>query len=377
MKNNCLLYSNDNMSILKDNIYYYYISKYGAKCIYTIDTINKDNISTYHYNILSNDINFDNYIDENISHEIIDHYKYFSISENDSNFELQILELKDAINNSKIYSSISKDINSFIDIYRETINLPNNVKNILNRIHLFNLIELNENGSKEYKRYNPTDSKSTFNIKYEYNNTIKTVEFGDNDSENITNLYLKLFNENGDWNNDIYYLDKNTWLKDNYLQSEYDLYLMHDDLYWYCIMISKSPISNFNDLYKPYPLYKINNENSLYLEYVRSDNKFLVNRVKFEDANGIHQFNNNDIIACKIENINIPFKLTYGSKWEIKPISFGINNFANIKSNTNIGIISIGNNIKYEKGYYEIKVHYTIDNNDKLTYNKTTKFLIK
>jgi hypothetical protein len=40
-------------------------------------------------------------------------------------------------------------------------------------------------------------------------------------------------------------------------------------------------------------------------------------------------------------------------------------------------LISIGDNIKYEPGYYEVKVSYSIDNFINHTQERSTKFLIK
>ena len=91
----------------------------------------------------------------------------------------------------------------------------------------------------------------------------------------------------------------------------------------------------------------------------------------------LHQFNNNDVIVCKIENIDLPINLMHNSKWTINPLSIGINNFKNVSSNNNMCIISTSNNTKYEKGYYEIKVTYALDKNLSTTEEKTTKILIK
>ena len=60
----------------------------------------------------------------------------------------------------------------------------------------------------------------------------------------------------------------------------------------------------------------------------------------------------------------------------IKPLSIGIDNFGEFKSNTNMMLMSIGDNLKYEPGYYEITVKYSIDNFTNEIYSKSTKFKI-
>lgn len=374
MKNNHLTYINKQISILKDNNYKYYINKNGYKCIYSIIE-EKQNI--YKYYILTEDPNYFKYENiENLSNNN-NLLKLYEIN----NIEELMLEFNEKIQNNECYYVLHKDINSFVDLYNEQINLPNDINKLLNRVHLFNLLKINEDGNPEYIKYdNTTAGKNSFSIQIELNNELKQLCFADNDSEYVINLYKAFFDINtGNINCNFNYIENNNRYIDNSLKQNYDLYLMHDEDYWYIVLISKSPIVLNQPLDIPKYSYEITNEyyNNYYLQYVRSDNKFLVNRVIFKDSNGIHQFNNNDVIVCKIENIDLPINLMHNSKWTINPLSIGINNFKNVSSNNNMCIISTSNNTKYERGYYEIKVTYALDKNLSITEEKTTKILIK
>ena len=97
-------------------------------------------------------------------------------------------------------------------------------------------------------------------------------------------------------------------------------------------------------------------------KYVKSSDKFLINRMNFITTNGKNHFNNNDIIVTNISTkmdkntrFNLEFKFDYGSKWTITPVSLKTNASDTVESTTEMGIISIGNNkIKYDSGYYDI-----------------------
>ena len=163
---------------------------------------------------------------------------------------------------------------------------------------------------------------------------------------------------------------------------------MHDTEYWYGIMISKHTINSLNLYDLPYKTYRMNfhdtsvnnevlKENMIYLKLNESNDIFLINRMEFIDCNGINQFNNTDFVVAKIiNNDRLPIKSELDSKWTIKPLSIGIDNFEEFKSNTNMMLMSIGDNLKYEPGYYEITVKYSIDNFTNEIYSKSTKFKI-
>lgn len=388
IKNNKLTYVNEKISILADNNYYYYINKHNCKCIFIIID-NPYNVTLYY--ILTEDKYYNDYtIEYNSDINFKDNiYTFYDI--NNDLYTEQLNELIDIIKTNNFCVSIHKNLNSFIDLYKSNINISN-INNLLNRVHLFNLCKFNNGNLEQVKYFDQSDLSNEinnnignkFSINIEYNNSVKTYFFGDNDSEKINELYNNIFNiSTGDIDNNIYFYGKDekrndTWINNNDIYKSYDLYLMHDFEYWYVILISKKTINMNTELEIPNEIYKIAKNNSeLYLQYLRSDNKFLINRIKFNEQINNRHFNENDTIVCKIDNIDLPINIVHNSKWNFKPLSLGINNFDNISINNNLGIISIGNNVKYEKGYYEIKVTYALDKNQNITGEKTTKILIK
>ena len=177
---------------------------------------------------------------------------------------------------------------------------------------------------------------------------------------------------------------------------DYDFYLMHDSLdiedyrgilsdkelenwkpHWYGVLISKQTIDNAiidSDL----DIQKSFKDNNYELRYVASDNKFLINRMIFKDSGGENIFNIDDIIVSTVNNINLPFILELGSHWNFKPFSLGMNKEANVNSNTNSAIISMGNgNNHYESGYYDVSVRYSLDSNTQEQKTKRARILIR
>lgn len=121
------------------------------------------------------------------------------------------------------------------------------------------------------------------------------------------------------------------------------------------------------------------------LIYQKSNDKFLINRMDVIPVEGKKHFSQNDIIVSTIDskmnknNIQnkVEFKMDYGSKWIFKPASLKMNNFAEVNSNSELAIISIGNsNIKYEKGYYDINVNYSLDGNIQNSTKLKTRILV-
>lgn len=122
-----------------------------------------------------------------------------------------------------------------------------------------------------------------------------------------------------------------------------------------------------------------------YFKYIKSDNKFLVNRMLFVPNEGKNHYNTDDIIVASIspkmdKNLpfNVEFKLDYGSHWVFKPMSLRMNKTAEVKSNTKMAIMSIGeSNIRYERGYYDLIVNYSIDGNTQNIYEMKSRILVK
>lgn len=356
-----------------DIIYYYFYDRQGIKRI--ISSNEYELVDVNHNGIYKKAVNY-------TVQEIINENNLFYILDEDEN---KINTMKNA-EKYLVHSSVVKNINSFINFYSTDINIPYN-KYLYNRIHLLDLF-VYKNDELVQLQYNVNDYEDEAFMEIKINN--KIYKIGQNTSEDIYELYNKIFDENGDWTSKLYGIKKSI---DDIVftqneQNEYDFYLMHDTEYWYGIMISKHTINSLNLYDLPYKTYRMNfhdtsvnnevlKENMIYLKLNKSNDIFLINRMEFIDCNGINQFNNNDFVAAKIiNNDRLPIKSELDSKWTIKPLSIGIDNFEEFKSNTNMMLMSIGDNLKYEPGYYEIIVKYSIDNFTNEIYSKSTKFKI-
>lgn len=166
------------------------------------------------------------------------------------------------------------------------------------------------------------------------------------------------------------FFDSNYNFKVDFIENcEYDAYLMHDEYYennekpsyWYIVLISRYPISNYReqDLTIHQREYKIGNYQLKYSDY--SIDKFLVNRMDVIKSNGMNHFNQDDLIVATINNNNYQFNIDLSSKWEITKC-YDENESQYVNSTTNMIIIP-NNNIDnlYKVGYYDIKLNYTIN----------------
>ena len=248
----------------------------------------------------------------------------------------------------------------FISRYREAPMISDN-KKYYNRVHYFTLHDTNSG---------------------------KPIKYTDSEGNDI--LYTNFFDDEGNQKGIV----DSSIFKDKVF--DYDFYLMHDssniedyrgvlsdkelecwEPHWYGVFISKQTIDNAvidSDLDIQKSFKDINYE----LRYVTSDNKFLINRMIFKDSGGKNIFNIDDIIVSTVNNINLPFILELGSHWNFKPFSLGMNKEANVNSNTNSAIISMGNgNNHYERGYYDVSVRYSLDSNTQEQKVKRARILVR
>lgn len=242
--------------------------------------------------------------------------------------------------------NISKDeVIKYVDSLVERIKISNSRK-YYNRIHVYNL---------SLKSYS-SDNKD----KLTYTN------------ENDLSIYLDFFNNDG---------TQKYWLYNNDNQLPYDFYLMRDaDNKYYCVFISQDTIDSKNIIDESMLSIKYNGlgiDNYNFTK-LKSDDIFLINRMILIPDEGIHKFDVDSIIVASINNIDLPFIFSLGTKWEFKNISVGSSYINKVTSKTNIAIMSIPDNqIKYAKGYYDVTVLYTIDNYHKVSKTITQRICIK
>lgn len=242
---------------------------------------------------------------------------------------------------------------------------------------------------EERLKYIPEESTSLINsepnlIKLNYLN--REFNYGDNNNKFVYNLYNDFFKLKFNVY-DIYFnvnsLNKTT-MDSKLLHSVYDIddslklntylnydfYLMHDNEYWYGLYISQETCDHIRD-HKDLKL--LNNDykkylngvsgNQYILNYERSSEEYLINRLEFNSSEGYNQFNNDDIVCCYLyNNDRLPFNGSISSKWKIEPMSLGMSLGKQFDSNGEMTIISLPkNNSKYETGYYKITVKYSLD----------------
>ena len=268
----------------------------------------------------------------------------------------------------------------------DNINFPKNVINYTNKGNLLQFI------SKYREAPMISDNKKYYNRVHYFTlhnaNTGEPIKY--TEGEDNTELYDKFFDEEG---NQIGMVSSDIF-KDKVI--DYDFYLMHDssdkedyrgvlsdkelenwEPHWYGVFISKQTIDNAN-VDSDLDIQKSFKDNTYASRYAASDNKFLINRMVFKDSGGENVFDIDDIIVATVNNINLPFILELGSHWNFKPFSLGMNKEANVNSNTNSAIISMGNgNSHYERGYYDVSVRYSLDSNTQEQKIKRARILIK
>lgn len=243
----------------------------------------------------------------------------------------------------------------FIDMYREYPSLPFTMSSktgnkYLNQVHMMKIYDGNGN-------------------ELTYDSDASSVE-----------LYRKIFNDDG---TQIQHIEANGL--------SYDIYLMHDSVLpedytgilteeqfeamtprWYIVLISRETVDNALADSVVVPDVSISGWN---LKLIGSDKKWLINRMAFVDKTDHPVFNTDDIIAGSLTGIKMPFILTEGTHWELRPFSLGMNKNATVSSSTNAFLMSIGSDAyANERGYYNIVARYSADGS--LQYQKELKLRI-
>ena len=208
------------------------------------------------------------------------------------------------------------------------------------------------------------------------------------EDENIINdLYKIFFNDDGT-EKGIFNIDRNGF--------SYDMYLMHDDIdpesyrgvisnvelenwkpYWYIVFISRDTLDKRLEPNDDFGV-KMLSKSSYKIEWQRSDKKFLINRMSYIPANGVNQFNTDDVIVGTINNIEMPFILQLGTKWKISPYSLRMENDSEVTSWSNTFIMGLGgDNTVYSKGYYDVYVRYSIDGHTQQEVKSRSRILVR
>ena len=238
-------------------------------------------------------------------------------------------------NNDYLIGTDMALLDMYIELTKQQIRINDHDK-YLNKIHIYEITDtlgndilLNEN--------TPFESRNS-----EFNFTKETMD-----------LYEQFFDSNGKQYIDPYIVSDDK-------SFPYDFYLMHDNHKYYVVFISRKTINNTN--------ININIEDTILfknfiLRRYKSDNVFLINRMKLINSNNVYHYDKDDIVTAKISNMeNLPFIMTLGSKWDFNKLSLGGDKIESVKSNTNTAIISIDkDHLKYISGYYDVTVNYSID----------------
>ena len=296
---------------------------------------------------------------------------------NENNLSRLCVEVIDENNNIYTYSKLGstftltgneKQVKAYIQFVK-------NIRNYNNDWIIPKLIKIIETENRV--KYDPEQCGSDI-ITVKYLN--KEFKYGDNKNEYVCNLYNDFFKlkfnvydaylQNNNINMNLLhsvYEYVNELRLDTYLN--YDFYLMHDDQYWYGLYISQETCDNIrtnSDLKIGDNLKKsfTNNNGVKYvLNYVRSSEEYLLNRLEFNTSDGYNQFKDDDIVCCYLHNNDrLPFNASISSKWKIEPMSLGMTLGTTFESNGEMTILSLPkNDSKYEHGYYRVTVKYSLD----------------
>lgn len=272
------------------------------------------------------------------------------VNVNNIGFEEEVLNLSDNI------------IEYINENYKENIKLLNS--KYLNACHLLELTD---------KNGNPVLFEGdNYIVNHKINTEIFEKNLNATDPKYIS-LYETFFKEDSKYNFDesLIYINKH----------QYDLYLMHDYEKWYVVLISKDCVDYTTAKDKKFKFGNGTKKIKIgdyILEYSRSDRKFLLNRFIYNPSNGVNRFKKDDLIVVSLKNNDkLMFKPSFGSKWNITPLSLGMQNVNPVSSNTELAIISISNKFsEYERGYYSLHLEYNVDDYAQHVYSKKTQFRI-
>ena len=119
-------------------------------------------------------------------------------------------------------------------------------------------------------------------------------------------------------------------------------------------------------------------KNKYILNYEKSSEEYLINRLEFNTSEGFNQFKTDDIVCCYLHNNDrLPFNASISSKWKIEPMSLGMTLGTTFESNGEMTILSLPkNDAKYERGYYKVTVKYSLDRDIQHQFKNTSTIRI-
>lgn len=368
----------------------------GKKC----NRINTNNESENYYILYKDELSENEIVDSSITNEEIyldeisnEYVKFYNVGVEYDNRTIYFNRSKKYQKDGKIYYilGITESELSNYSQEEEFIDFGND-----NEYWIYPSINLNIS-SKEKLVYDAktqdnginTDSGTEF---MEVTIDSKKYYYGQNNSQFIIDLYNDFFDNKmtvynitdteNTYINSIYELYEERVNIDSYI--DYDFYLMHDNLYWYGIYISKQTIDkarNYKDLIcneKELKIKSKKEDKTYILNYVKSGNEFLINRMNYINSEGKNQFLDDDIIVATLANNDrLPVNVMKGSKWKVSPLTIGVTSDSETKSDNEMVIIKCpSKSNSYSKGYYDITVRYSVDRNIQNQHIQRAKFKI-
>lgn len=249
----------------------------------------------------------------------------------------------------------SKNIRSnYINLYRDQYNIPNRNTNpeLYNVVLYFDLKD---------------DYTDCFDNSEKYEHTIITL-----------NNFLDSIIENYKFSN---YFD--TYLMYQPIQFEYKSETIKENVKrTYLVLISKQTSSDehYEEIEKNVKYIKENIKNLKWIKSASVTYRFLINRYKVVPYEN-NVVNPSKLLTCSISSvyeINVPFNIRNGLKWNFTPYSILNNQSFNVTSQANIGLVSIPRfQGKHPAGYYNINVNYSITGKVNNTIKAPFKILFK
>ena len=262
-----------------------------------------------------------------------------------------------------------------------------NIENIPTFIAKPRILSISESTNKLRYKYKESGNPITIRV----NN--REYKYGDNSSQNIIDLYNRFFvckynlydlyiNEENKLSNHLLYsiYEANENIQIN-SKVRYDFYLMHDNEYWYGLYISRDTCDKIEnkDINIPKDSKTLYLDNDFVLQYERSSKEFLINRMKYISTNGYNHFNNNELICVRMTNNNrLPIRTDISAKWNIHGMSLDMNLNNEFESNAETTIIGLPkDDNKYQKGYYNVTVRYSLDRDLQHQFKDTGTFRVE